>query len=688
MEDIFEIETNGIYTFKATTDQAKSRSKKIEINIEETDSTIEIDHDIKTPRNTTEIGSKNGIETGPIQVTIKYEENGLKKQYKKENDEEWTNVENDVQVSFAVIENTTILARYYDGTNGFQIKRYKIENVDNEGPTIESKNLTFANKNINVMASATDPSGILRYEYKKDGEEYSTTNDFPITAGGTYKIWIKAIDNAGNETIDSEEITANDYTLSRTSSTGGTVSGDSGKKFENESCTVSATANTGYYFLGWYEGATKVSTSATYTFKMPAKDYSIVARFNSIVYKITYNANGGSGAPSQQTKSHGYDITLSSTIPTKSGYEFLGWSTSNTATTATYSAGSKFSSNANTTLYAVWRKLYTITYNANGGSGAPSAQSKKHGQDITLSTTIPTRSKYDFLGWSTSNTATSATYTAGSKFTSNADTTLYAVWRRIYTVTYNANGGSGAPNVQTKRHGIDITLSSTTPTRSGYQFAGWSTSNTATSATYTAGSKFTNNADTTLYAVWKKIYTVTYNANGGSGSMSAGRKVEGSNYAIQNSTFTAPTGYTFKGWATSSSSHTVAYSAGSSYTGNSNITLYAIWYCSGKGNESKICTRATTCGETALRSQNSSHPAGPGQTITVVTWFCTKCGTGRGSAPQDHVVNGTVTTPSGPCQTLYCELHKVAGGTTHYETGLCSHLESSEHYYKNNSVKN
>ena len=538
----------------------------------------------------------------------------MKKQYKKENDEEWTNVENDVQVSFAVIENTTILARYFDGINGFQIKKYKIENVDNEGPIIESKNITFENKNINVMASATDPSGILRYEYKKDGEEYSTTNDFPITAGGTYKIWIKAIDNAGNETIDSEEITANDYTLSRTSSTGGTVSGDSGKKFENESCTVSATANTGYYFLGWYEGATKVSTSATYTFKMPAKDYSIVARFNSIVYKITYNANGGSGAPSQQTKSHGYDITLSSTIPTKSGYEFLGWSTSNTATTATYSAGSKFSSNANTTLYAVWRKLYTITYNANGGSGAPSAQSKKHGQDITLSTTIPTRSKYDFLGWSTSNTATSATYTAGSKFT--------------------------------------------------------------------------NNADTTLYAVWKKIYTVTYNANGGSGSMSAGRKVEGSNYAIQNSTFTAPTGYTFKGWATSSSSHTVAYSAGSSYTGNSNITLYAIWYCSGKGNESKICTRATTCGETALRSQNSSHPAGPGQTITVVTWFCTKCGTGRGSAPQDHVVNGTVTTPSGPCQTLYCELHKVAGGTTHYETGLCSHLESSEHYYKNNSVKN
>ena len=294
VEDIFEIETNGIYTFKATTDQAKSRSKKIEINIEETDSTIEIDHDIKTPRNTTEIGSKNGIETGPIQVTIKYEENGFKRQYKKETDEEWTNVENDIQVSFQVTENTTILARYFDGTNGFQIKRYKIENVDNEGPTIESKNITFENKNINITASATDVSGILRYEYSIDGENYSTTNNFPITAGGTYKVYVKAIDNAGNETIYSEEIIANDYTLSRTAQAGGTVSGDSGKKFENESCTVNATPNTGYSFLGWYEGATRVSTSATYTFKMPSKNYSIVARFNSIVYTITYNANGGS----------------------------------------------------------------------------------------------------------------------------------------------------------------------------------------------------------------------------------------------------------------------------------------------------------------------------------------------------------------------------------------------------------
>ena len=357
VEDIFEIETNGIYTFKATTDQAKSRSKKLEINIEETDSTIEIDHDIKTPRNTTEIGIKNGIETGPIQVTIKYEENGLKRQYKKETDTEWTNVENDIQVSFSVTENTTILARYYDGTNGFQIKRYKIENVDNEGPIIESKNITFENKNINITASATDPSGILRYEYSIDGENYLPTNMLPISEGGTYKGWVKAIDNAGNETIDSESITVSDYTLNVTALTGGKVSGDSGKKFENESCTVKATADTGYYFLGWYEGDKKLATTETYTFKMPAKDYSIVAKFNSIVYTITYNANGGSGAPSEQTKRYGNNITLSSGIPTRNGYAFAGWGLDKNSNSLAYRPGDNYKDNSNINLYAIWVNL-------------------------------------------------------------------------------------------------------------------------------------------------------------------------------------------------------------------------------------------------------------------------------------------------------------------------------------------
>ena len=71
---------------------------------------------------------------------------------------------------------------------------------------------------------------------------------------------------------------------------------------------------------------------------------------------------------------------------------------------------------------------YTISYNANGGEGEPAAQVKIHGATLTLSSTIPTRAGYDFLGWVTTSTATRASYSAGGSYTGNANATLYAVW--------------------------------------------------------------------------------------------------------------------------------------------------------------------------------------------------------------------------------------------------------------------
>ena len=70
-------------------------------------------------------------------------------------------------------------------------------------------------------------------------------------------------------------------------------------------------------------------------------------------YTLSYNANGGSGAPSSQVNSATY--TIPATIPTRNGYVFIGWSTSNTATTATYLSGDIVTLSANTTLYAVWQ---------------------------------------------------------------------------------------------------------------------------------------------------------------------------------------------------------------------------------------------------------------------------------------------------------------------------------------------
>ena len=72
----------------------------------------------------------------------------------------------------------------------------------------------------------------------------------------------------------------------------------------------------------------------------------------------------------------------------------------------------------------------------------------------------------------------------------------------VYTISYNANGGSGAPSNQTKDGGIDLTLSSTVPTRTGYAFAGWNTQADGSGTSYASGATFTGNANTTLYAQW------------------------------------------------------------------------------------------------------------------------------------------------------------------------------------------
>lgn len=150
---------------------------------------------------------------------------------------------------------------------------------------------------------------------------------------------------------------------------------------------------------------------------------------------------------------------------------------------------------------------YVIGYNANGGTGAPATQIKWKDQTLTLSTTKPTRTGYTFQGWAVGNNST-VSYQPGGKYTGNVGMTLYAVWKaNTYTVSYNANGGSGAPGSQTKTYGVTLKLSSTVPTRTNYKFKGWGTSASTKTVSYAAGANYTANAGAVLYAVWELAYT-------------------------------------------------------------------------------------------------------------------------------------------------------------------------------------
>lgn len=118
----------------------------------------------------------------------------------------------------------------------------------------------------------------------------------------------------------------------------------------------------------------------------------------------------------------------------------------------------------------------------------------------TFRITMPTSGQSKKIGFSaTVNTGVNpATISASGEYTLSAIT-----WE--HTVSYNANGGTGAPDTQKKIYGSVLTLSSVRPTRDGYVFMGWATSS-AGDVAYMPGSTYGADADVTLYAVWQIAY--------------------------------------------------------------------------------------------------------------------------------------------------------------------------------------
>ena len=127
----------------------------------------------------------------------------------------------------------------------------------------------------------------------------------------------------------------------------------------------------------------------------------------------------------------------------------------------------------------------------------------------------PTRDRYKFDGWADTANATTASYFGGELITLTKDNptkTIYAVWKPIFELHYNANGGTGAPDSQTytalsaTSTQATFTVPNQTPTKEGYTFKGWADSATATTAQYQPGGPIAvkhENSPKTVYAVWE-----------------------------------------------------------------------------------------------------------------------------------------------------------------------------------------
>ena len=201
----------------------------------------------------------------------------------------------------------------------------------------------------------------------------------------------------------------------------------------------------------------------------------------------------------------------------KTGYVFGGWNTAANGSGTNYAAGATISGiAANTTLYAKWTPVYTVTYNGNGNTGgtAPTDASSPYaaGSNVTVlgNTGSLVKTGYTFDGWNTVANGSGTNYAAGATISGiAANTTLYAKWTPVYTVTYNGNGNTGgtAPTDASSPYaaGSNVTVLGNTGSlvKTGYVFDGWNTAANGSGTNYAAGATISGiAANTTLYAKW------------------------------------------------------------------------------------------------------------------------------------------------------------------------------------------
>ena len=257
-----------------------------------------------------------------------------------------------------------------------------------------------------------------------------------------------------------------------------------------------APTRTGYTFAGWVD-QNGVAVTAGGTFTVRSNRYLIYATWTPVDYSITYSTNGGSSTPTETSKQMGQTFTVAST-PTKTGYNFTGWSDG----TSTYGAGTTYYVGSSAvTLTAQWSpKVYTVIYDWNGGSG-----STTNNETFTVGTsaiTLPVvgdhvKDGYTFSGWSET---TDGTLISGG-YTPTSDKTLYAIWGTgSYTITYNANGGSVSTSSAAVQNGLSLVLP--TPTRAKFIFEGWFTASSGGTRIGSAGATHIPTQSRTLYAQW------------------------------------------------------------------------------------------------------------------------------------------------------------------------------------------
>ena len=367
---------------------------------------------------------------------------------------------------------------------------------------------TFTDSDITVKVGTTTvtPTKSLKYNSVSNGVYSYTLTLSGVTGNGALNLSVGAgmvVDKAGNKnnTVSISTNVIIDNTAPTLEITG--TNGTTYKKESDATITLKDTGGSGL-------------TAGSYTIKYGWATSSQSCSNLTSSTTITVAAGATSGSVKVNVKDK-----------TGAGKLYLCNSTSITDRAKnTLSANSIVSSN----MY-LDNEEPQIVINPNGGSYTIPVGSTSTAVRKTITVTDSTLNKSSLkYGWSSSKDVKptmSSSFTSGTSFNdslsggdnylwitasdnlSNTTTIVSNSFNVGYSVEYNANGGTTTCSVQRKEHGKNLTLCSTTPIRSGYTFAGWSDSSTATSKKYDVSGTYTDNSSVKLYAVWKRTTIVT-----------------------------------------------------------------------------------------------------------------------------------------------------------------------------------
>ena len=440
----------------------------------------------------------------------------------------WT--ENGQQVStsasytFNVTGNRNLVAH-------FQLQTYTISVSANPtaGGNVGGGGTYTQGQSCTVTASAN--TGYTFVNWTENGQQVSTNANY------TFNV-------TGNRTLVAN-FTQQTYTISVSANptAGGSVSGG-GTYTQGQSCTVTASANTGYTFVNWTENGQQVSTNANYTFNVTG-NRTLVANFTQQNYTISVSANptaGGSVTGGGSNFHYNDNCTVTATPNT--GYTFVNWTENGqqVSTSASYS----FNVTGNRTLVANFSaQSYTISVSANptAGGSVSGGGTYNHGQNCTVVATP--NSGYSFVNWTENGqqVSTNASYS----FNVTGNRTLVANFtQQTYTVNVSANptAGGSVSGGGTYNHGQNCTVVATP--NSGYTFVNWTENGqqVSTNASYT----FSVTSNRNLVAHFStQSYIITATADPVAGGNVSGSG--GYNYGDQCTlTATANAGYDFINW--------------------------------------------------------------------------------------------------------------------------------------------